>query len=112
MEELTNKIKDFNLMAEEGKVNNEMLKNRQEAYQKIMEIESKLIEDLKKKSRSKWALEGDENNAFFHGLINKHQRSQRINGIKENGFWISDPVEIKERVFKHFAGRFTEPIKS
>nr|KAJ0214448.1 hypothetical protein LSAT_V11C400195850 [Lactuca sativa] len=77
-----------------------------------MEIEAKLIEDLKKNSRSKWALEGDENSAFFHGLINKHQRSQRINGIKENGFWISDLVEIKERVFKHFAGRFTEPIKS
>ncbi|XP_023753430.1 uncharacterized protein LOC111901792 [Lactuca sativa] len=112
MEEFTNKIKEFDLMAEEGRVNNEMLKNRQEAYQKIMEIESNRIEDLKQKSRSKWALEGDENNAFFHGLINKHHRSQRINGIKENGFWISDPVEIKERVFKHFAGRFTEPIKS
>nr|KAJ0209562.1 hypothetical protein LSAT_V11C400208020 [Lactuca sativa] len=79
MEELTNKINDIDLLAEKG----------QNAYQKIVEIESRCIEDLKQKSRTKWALEGDENSAFFHGLINKHQRSQRINGIKENGFWIT-----------------------
>lgn len=112
MEVLTKRINYIDLLAEKSQVNGELLRSRQMAHQKIMEIESRRIEDLKQKSRTKWALEGDENSAFFHGLINKHQRSQRINGIKENGFWINEPGAIKELVFKHFAGRFTEPIKS
>ena len=37
---------------------------------------------------------------------------QRINGIKDSGFWISDPAAIKEVVFNHFARRFAEPYKS
>nr|KAJ0191956.1 hypothetical protein LSAT_V11C800414360 [Lactuca sativa] len=110
MEELTNRINDIDHLVEQGLINKELLISRQTAYQKIMEIESRRIEDLKQKSRTTWALEGDENSAFFHGMINKHQRSQRINGTKENGFWINDPVAIKELAFKHFAGRFTEPI--
>lgn len=112
LDELTTQINDIDLLAEKGLINNEMLKARQNAQQKIIEIEFGRIKDLKQKSRVKWALEGDENTAFFHGLINKHKRSQRINGIKENGFWITDPVDIKERVLKHFADRFAEPIRS
>nr|KAJ0187389.1 hypothetical protein LSAT_V11C900461260 [Lactuca sativa] len=112
LDELTTQINDIDLLAEKGLINNEMLKARQNAQQKIIEIESERIKDLKQKSRVKWALEGDENTTFFHGLINKHKRSQRINDIKENGFWITDPVDIKERVLKHFADRFAEPIRS
>nr|KAJ0212032.1 hypothetical protein LSAT_V11C400167160 [Lactuca sativa] len=110
--ELTEKINGIDLLAELGQANEEQMHSRQNAYKKIMELESRRIEDLKQKSRSKWALDGDENSAFFHGLINKHRRSQRINGIKENGFWINDPLAIKEMFKNHFAGRFAEPIKS
>nr|KAJ0202669.1 hypothetical protein LSAT_V11C500242840 [Lactuca sativa] len=112
IDELTKKLNDIDLLAERGQANEEQMKSRQNTYKKIMELESRRIEDLKQKSRAKWALDGDENNVFFHGLINKHRRTQRINGIKENGFWINDPVEIKEMFTKHFAGRFAEPIKS
>lgn len=111
MEELTKRINDIDQLAEQGLINRDLLLSRQSAYQKIMEIESRRIEDLKQKSRTTWALEGDENSAFFHGVINKHQRSQRINGIKENGFWISDPATIKELAINHFARRFAEPLK-
>nr|KAJ0195447.1 hypothetical protein LSAT_V11C700350330 [Lactuca sativa] len=112
IEELTNKINSIDLQAEEGNVNDELIKCRQDAYLKIMEFEARHIEDLKQKSRTRWALEGDENNKFSHGLINIHQRSQRINGLKDNGFWISDPDQIKQVAVKHFSERFSEPIRS
>nr|KAJ0186457.1 hypothetical protein LSAT_V11C900469030 [Lactuca sativa] len=112
IEELTNKINSIDLQVEEGNVNDELIKCRQDAYKKIMEFEARRIEDLKQKSRTRWALEGDENNKFFHGLINKHQRSQRINGLKDNGFWISNPDQIKQVAVKHFSERFSEPIRS
>nr|KAJ0214561.1 hypothetical protein LSAT_V11C400158790 [Lactuca sativa] len=54
---------------------------------------------------------GDENSALFLVLIIKNQRIQRIIGIKENGFWISNPATIKEVVVKHYVGRFAESIK-
>lgn len=112
LDELTAQINEIDLLAEMGLVNSELLNTRQNAHQKIIETEAGRIKDLKQKSRAKWALEGDENSAFFHGLINKHKRTQRINGIKENGFWITDLVDIKTRVVKHFADRFAEPMKS
>lgn len=101
--ELTSKINGINLLAETGQISEDLLRDRQNAYQKIMENEARRIEDLKQKSRTKWGIEGDENSAFFHGLMNKHQRLQRINGIKDNGFWICNPAAIKEVVFNHFA---------
>nr|KAJ0221738.1 hypothetical protein LSAT_V11C200067050 [Lactuca sativa] len=66
MEELTNRINDIDHLAEQGQINKELLISRQTAHQKIMGIESRRIEDLKQKSRTTWALEGDENSSFFH----------------------------------------------
>ncbi|KAL7594926.1 hypothetical protein Lser_V15G30234 [Lactuca serriola] len=52
MEELTNRINDIDHLAEQGLINKDLLLSRQIAYQKIMEIESRRIEDLKQKSRT------------------------------------------------------------
>lgn len=67
----------------------------------------------KKKARCKWALEGDENSGFLHGLLNKNLRSQRISGININWFWTTNPVEVKEEAVKHFSIKFmeTEPSR-
>lgn len=67
---------------------------------------------VRQKSRSRWALEGDENTGYFHVLINKQLRSQRINGLKICGFWVSDPKSIKQADVKCFANRFVKPIQS
>nr|GFA17100.1 RNA-directed DNA polymerase, eukaryota, reverse transcriptase zinc-binding domain protein [Tanacetum cinerariifolium] len=43
------------------------------------------------KSKVKWAVEGDENSKFFHGIINKRRAQQAIRGIFVDGFWETDP---------------------
>ncbi|GJY06755.1 RNA-directed DNA polymerase, eukaryota [Tanacetum coccineum] len=41
------------------------------AHKNIIELENQRIENLRQKARLKWALDGDENSKFFHGIINK-----------------------------------------
>lgn len=65
--ELTNTINFIGLLAESAPVNKNLIKNHLHVYQKIMEIEYRRIEDLKQKSRIRWALEGYENSSFFMG---------------------------------------------
>ncbi|GJS72543.1 hypothetical protein Tco_0705384 [Tanacetum coccineum] len=49
----------------------------------VSEMESK---DNFQKSKVKWAVEGDENSKFFHGIINKRRAQLAIRGIFVDGF--------------------------
>ncbi|GKA55171.1 RNA-directed DNA polymerase, eukaryota [Tanacetum coccineum] len=54
----------------------------------VSEMESK---DNFQKSKVKWAVEGDENSKFFHGIINKRRAQLAIRGIFVDGFWETEP---------------------
>ena len=43
----------------------------------------------------KWAVEGDENTHYPHA--------------SSNGFWITDPSQLKCIMYDHFLDRFIEP---
>nr|GEV51581.1 RNA-directed DNA polymerase, eukaryota [Tanacetum cinerariifolium] len=47
--------------------------------------------DYVKKSKIKWAIEGDENSKFFHGIINKKRFQLSILGVFVDGDWNTDP---------------------
>ncbi|XP_023729184.1 uncharacterized protein LOC111876849 [Lactuca sativa] len=49
-DELTNTINAIDLLAESGPMHEDLLKNRQYTYQKILEVESSRMEDLRQKS--------------------------------------------------------------
>nr|GFC01152.1 RNA-directed DNA polymerase, eukaryota [Tanacetum cinerariifolium] len=70
---------------------------------KLTEMEAK---DRIQKSKVKWAVEGDENSKFFHGIINKRRSQLAIRGVFADGIWRSDPVRIKNAFFDHFETRF------
>ncbi|GJQ91492.1 RNA-directed DNA polymerase, eukaryota [Tanacetum coccineum] len=65
--------------------------------------------DLAQKVKVKWAIEGDENSKFFHGLINKKMSQLSIRGIFVDGDWITDPLLVKDAFKEHFAYRFMQP---
>nr|GFB17936.1 RNA-directed DNA polymerase, eukaryota, reverse transcriptase zinc-binding domain protein [Tanacetum cinerariifolium] len=54
----------------------------------VSEMESK---DNFQKSKVKWAVEGDENSKFFHGIINTRRAQLAIRGIFVDRFWETDP---------------------
>ncbi|GKB43407.1 RNA-directed DNA polymerase, eukaryota, partial [Tanacetum coccineum] len=58
-----------------GDVSDELLLKRMELICQLRDLKSLEGKDNAQKAKVKWAIEGDENSKFFHGLINK-KRSQ------------------------------------
>ncbi|GJX56953.1 RNA-directed DNA polymerase, eukaryota [Tanacetum coccineum] len=52
--------------------------------------------DSMEKSKVKWAMEGDENTKFFHGIINKKRTQLAVRGVFNDGVWLTDPILITQ----------------
>nr|GEU31507.1 putative RNA-directed DNA polymerase, eukaryota, reverse transcriptase zinc-binding domain protein [Tanacetum cinerariifolium] len=92
-----------------GLVVDTRLARRQVLKRQLQDIISKEAVDVFQKSKVKWAIEGDENSCFFHGIINKRRSQSAIRGIFVNGAWQTDPHTVKEAFLNHFAVRFKKP---
>nr|GEV57252.1 RNA-directed DNA polymerase, eukaryota [Tanacetum cinerariifolium] len=55
-----------------------------------------LLEEVVKvgQAKIKWAIDGDENSRFYHGIINKRRSIQSIRGVMVEGMWIDEPFKI------------------
>nr|GFB09747.1 RNA-directed DNA polymerase, eukaryota [Tanacetum cinerariifolium] len=65
--------------------------------------------DYVQKLKIKWAIEGDKNSKFFHGIINKKHSQLSIRGVFVDGDWNTDPEVVKDVFKDHFATRFKQP---
>nr|GEV32393.1 RNA-directed DNA polymerase, eukaryota [Tanacetum cinerariifolium] len=74
--------------------------------QKCDEIDSL---EMAQKAKIKWAVEGDENSKFFHGMLNKKRSTLSIRGVLVEGIWVDDPKDVKNEFFVHFSKRFCKP---
>nr|GEZ20323.1 RNA-directed DNA polymerase, eukaryota, reverse transcriptase zinc-binding domain protein [Tanacetum cinerariifolium] len=73
------------------------------SYKKKSSIQSKLsyidkiidqggsIEEMAQKEKVRWAIEGNENSKYFHGILNKKRSHLAIRGVLVNGDWIVKP---------------------
>ncbi|XP_076919811.1 uncharacterized protein LOC143580752 [Bidens hawaiensis] len=52
----------------------------EEGKRRISHLETFRLRDLKQRARNLWAMEGDANSKFFHGLINRRRASNFIRG--------------------------------
>ena len=80
---------------------------RRDGILKFKELARKNILDLKQKSRVRWAVDGDENSCFFHGLLNHNRRNNFIHGISKNGLWITNPLDIQTAARDFFKTKFS-----
>lgn len=106
LSDLKKKVDYIDLKAETSPLSSVEIENRTNIFKEIFEIERSNVQDLKQKSKIKWAIEGDENSKFFHGMINNKLRRSRINGLSINGTWVTDPFTIKEAIFKFYKDKF------
>ncbi|GKC40007.1 RNA-directed DNA polymerase, eukaryota, partial [Tanacetum coccineum] len=65
--------------------------------------------DMAQKAKIRWAIEGDENSKYFHGIINKKWSQLAIRGVLVDGEWIEDPFKVKNEFLHHFSNRFSMP---
>ncbi|XP_021975486.1 uncharacterized protein LOC110870609 [Helianthus annuus] len=76
----------------------------------LMEIERGKMLDMKQRSRTKWALDGDENSKFFHAHVNARKAVNGIPGLIIGSSWVNIPSLVKLEVLKFFRSRFTEEV--
>ncbi|KAI3683245.1 hypothetical protein L1987_83746 [Smallanthus sonchifolius] len=85
---------------------------RAECKKFVLECDLTRQRDIQQKSRVRWALEGDENSSFFHGIMNANTSNNRINGILVDGSWETSPSVLKDKAFEFFADKFKEPVEA
>lgn len=88
----------------------EELSIRSECLAFVKECDSMKQQDIKQKSRVRWAVSGDENSKYFHNILNANLSSSRLHGLVVNGVWESNPSLLKEIAFDFFEERFREPV--
>ncbi|GKF04513.1 hypothetical protein Tco_0035181, partial [Tanacetum coccineum] len=87
------------------------------SYKKKSSIQSKLSDidkiidqgGMAQKSKVRWAIEGDENTKYFHGILNNKRSQLAIRGVFMNGDWIVEPNDVKSKFLKHFSSQFDRP---
>ncbi|KAJ9559906.1 hypothetical protein OSB04_005066 [Centaurea solstitialis] len=110
--EISKELLNWDEKAEQGIITEVDCQQRDDWIFELLLLEQSKKADLFQKSRTKWAIEGDENTSFFHSLVNHKWRKNKIAGLIVDGQWTSEPSVIKNAFYKHFAERFKEPCQS
>nr|GEY41973.1 RNA-directed DNA polymerase, eukaryota [Tanacetum cinerariifolium] len=93
----------------EGKSNKGLVNERALLLKYLQDINSRHSLDMIQKAKIRWAIEGDENSRYFHGIINKMRSQLAIRGVLVDGERIDDPSKVKNEFLNHFSNRFSKP---
>ncbi|GJU52590.1 RNA-directed DNA polymerase, eukaryota [Tanacetum coccineum] len=94
---------------DKGLASDIIINRRIEVIKSIQYLDKIHVMDLAQKAKVKWAIEGDENSRYFHGVLNKKRSQSNIRGIMVDGKWQDNPKVIKSEFFLHFRKRFEKP---
>nr|GEY33271.1 hypothetical protein [Tanacetum cinerariifolium] len=85
-----------------GGGDDEIAMKRAMIVQELQDIDKRSSLELAQKAKVKWAIEGDVNTSFLHGMLNKKRNSLSIRGIMVEGIELESMVsneEIKRAVW-------------
>ncbi|GJT38333.1 hypothetical protein Tco_0938198 [Tanacetum coccineum] len=94
--------------AEEGPLTPTDATARIDIVRELTSLERTKVMDLRQKAKVRWAVDGDENSYFFHGMLNSKLNHSRINGLNILGSWITNPVLIKNHIYQFYESKFKE----
>ncbi|GKB23595.1 RNA-directed DNA polymerase, eukaryota [Tanacetum coccineum] len=106
---LQDSLFDIDFRLDQGVGLTDDILNRSKIARDLDDMNKKDSIDLAQKAKVKWAIEGDENSKFFHGIVNKKRRYLAIKGILKDGEWIDNPTRVKAEFYHHFSNRFSQP---
>ncbi|GJZ02518.1 RNA-directed DNA polymerase, eukaryota [Tanacetum coccineum] len=95
--------------ADQGGVFDSSLIRRHELKCQLNDIKAMEATYSLQKSKVRWAIEGDENSKYFHGIINKKRSYLAIRGVFDEGIWLTDPSLVKKAFIDHYGTRFKKP---
>nr|GEU39486.1 RNA-directed DNA polymerase, eukaryota, reverse transcriptase zinc-binding domain protein [Tanacetum cinerariifolium] len=84
-------LEALDTIIDQGNGNEEIVKQRLEIVSKLLHIDKLSSVEMAQKAKVKWSIERDENNSFFHRVINKKRNLPNIRGIIVDGSWVDEP---------------------
>ncbi|GJS85472.1 RNA-directed DNA polymerase, eukaryota [Tanacetum coccineum] len=109
IDDFKKQLHDIDVVLDQGGVNDDLLIARKELVKNIQDFQMVEARDYVQKAKVHWAIEGDENSKFYHGIINRKRSQLSIKGIMVDGVWVDDPSLVKDEFRSHFATRFQAP---
>ncbi|GKA14588.1 RNA-directed DNA polymerase, eukaryota, partial [Tanacetum coccineum] len=103
------RLSDLDKLFDNGLSNEELVTERISLLKELHNFNKSHSLDLAQKAKVRWAIEGDENSKYFHGIINKKRSQLAIRGVLIDGDWIDEPCKVKNEFLMHFANRFESP---
>nr|GEV36574.1 RNA-directed DNA polymerase, eukaryota [Tanacetum cinerariifolium] len=88
------------------------VKRRQKVVSLLQEVEKVDSTEVAQKAKIKWAIGGDENSKYYHGVLNKKRGRLAIRGVLVDGIWMESPSLVKNEFFDHFKNRFEQPLQN
>ncbi|GJU19724.1 RNA-directed DNA polymerase, eukaryota, reverse transcriptase zinc-binding domain protein [Tanacetum coccineum] len=86
----------IDLMLDNEEANSNILTKRIDVLKSLQDLEKLDSMETAQKTKIKWAIEGDENSKYYHGVLNKKRNQLAIRGILAEGRWIESPVLVKK----------------
>ncbi|GJX13900.1 RNA-directed DNA polymerase, eukaryota [Tanacetum coccineum] len=105
-------IREIDKELDQNGASDVLLFKRHDLIRKLNDIKEMEGKDSIQKSKVRWAIEGDENSKYFHGIINKKRSQLAIRGVFVDGDWITDPRLVKQAFLDHYEARFKKPSTS
>ena len=102
-------LRDVEMSIDKGNMTEDILNTRKNIIKEMNELEKLHGMEVAQKAKIKWAIEGDENSKYYHGILNKKRNQLSIRGILKDGTWVDKPNLVKEEFKIHFMGRFAKP---
>nr|GEU58651.1 hypothetical protein [Tanacetum cinerariifolium] len=107
--DIRSKLHEIDIELDKGGSNDDVLLERMDLLKKLNDIHSAEARDRFQKAKIQWAIEGDENSKFFHGIINSKGTNLAVKGVMVDDEWLDEPCHVKEEFRLHFANRSSAP---
>nr|GEV36108.1 RNA-directed DNA polymerase, eukaryota, reverse transcriptase zinc-binding domain protein [Tanacetum cinerariifolium] len=88
--------KNIRFWNDKGNMTDDILNTRKNIINEMNELEKMHSMEMAQKAKIKWAIEGDENSKYYHGILNMRRNQLSIRGILKDGSWIDKLNMVKE----------------
>nr|GEY06562.1 RNA-directed DNA polymerase, eukaryota [Tanacetum cinerariifolium] len=106
---LEQELGKLDLVIDKGNATEVILNRRSKVCKNLKDVDKLISMEMAQKAKIKWAVEGDENSKYFHGILNKKRSQLSIRGVMLDGLWEENPNVVKKEFHNHFMRRFEQP---
>ncbi|KAL7590156.1 hypothetical protein Lser_V15G38996 [Lactuca serriola] len=93
--QLESRLADIDSSIDGGLSSIDLVNERKSIIRELGSLKKVDAADLAQKPKVQWLVKGDENSAFFHGMLKNRRWQALIRGVSVGGEWVSDPVFVK-----------------